>query len=237
MKYVLAILALGVACSLWMALQIWTGRKSKNNRWRGGGGCGGHVILLAFCLFGCENETELTQSTQYIMGTPISVTAPAKYHSIVFEIFRQVDNDMSEWKENSPLTEVNNNAGIKPVHVPKDLFQTVKRSLEIAELTSGCFDPTWAVLWELWKFDGTNVVPPSEKVKKLLPLVNWQHVQLDDQTHSIALSQGNLIGLGGIAKGVALDKARDAFLEQESCCNALCICQNAVCAVLWFCHL
>ncbi len=213
MKYVLAILGLGIACALWMVIQLWTGSKSKKDRWRGGGGCGGHVILLSLCLLGCGNKTELKQSTQQIMGTPVSVTAPEEYHNLVFDIFRQVDKDMSEWKTNSPLTQVNNNAGIKPVQVPEDLFQTVQRSLEIAEMTLGTFDPTWAALWELWKFDGSNVVPPPEIVQNLLPLVNWQNVKLDETYLSVALPEGAMLGLGGIAKGVALDKARDALIK------------------------
>ena len=216
MKYVLAILGLGIACALWMALQLWTGRKSKNNRWRGGGGCGGHVILLSILLssLGCSNENELTQTTQQIMGTSISVTAPSKHHELVFDIFRQVDNDMSEWKENSPLTNVNNAAGKEPVVVPTGLFKTVQRSLEIAEITSGAFDPTWASLWELWKFDGNNIVPSPEVVQEKLPQVNWQNVQLDESASSIYLPQGAMLGLGGIAKGVALDLARDALIAE-----------------------
>ena len=214
MKYAIAILSLGIACALWMTLQLWTGKKNKNNRWRGGGGCGGHVILFSIllCSIGCSNENELTQTTQEIMGTSIIVTAPSIYHDVVFETFRQVDSDMSEWKENSPLTKVNNAAGQEPVVVPEDLFKTVQRSLEIAQTTSGAFDPTWASLWELWKFDGKNIVPSMEVVEEILPRVNWKNVQLDENTSTIYLPQGAMLGLGGIAKGVALDLARDALI-------------------------
>ncbi|MDP6693767.1 MAG: FAD:protein FMN transferase, partial [Phycisphaerales bacterium] len=217
MKFVIAILSLGAACSLWMLLQLWSGNKSKNDRWRGGGGCSGHAILLTMLLssLGCSNENELTQSTHHIMGTPISVTATANKHQIVFNIFRQVDNDMSEWKQESPLTQVNNGAGIKAVQVPIELYQTVKRSLEIANLTLGCFDPTWATLWKLWRFDGREVVPSQEEVDKLLPLVNWESVVLDENERSIFLpTAGALLGLGGIAKGVALDLSRDALIAK-----------------------
>ena len=217
MKYLLAILGLGIACAVWMGIQLWTGSKSKKDRWRGGGGCGGHAILFALFLsvFGCKHETELTQSTQQIMGTPITVTAPAQYHQVVFDIFRQVDNDMSEWKQYSPLTRVNLYAGKEPVEVPTDLLQTVQRSLEIAALTSGAFDPTWASLWKLWKFDGSNVIPSKEQVGELLPLVDWTSVLIDEKDNTMYLPNSNsMIGLGGIAKGVALDAASDALVTQ-----------------------
>ena len=217
MKYVLAILGLGVACAIWMVIQLWTGSKSKKDRWRGGGGCGGHVLIFAAFVstLGCENNTELTQSTKNIMGTPISVTAPTGMHATVFEVFRQVDKDMSEWKPESPLTIVNQNAGVAAVQVPADLFQTLKKSIEIAQLTSGAFDPTWASLWKLWKFDGRNTVPTKAQVEVLLPQVDWKKVELDELTNTVFLTEpSSMLGLGGIAKGVALDKARDALVAQ-----------------------
>jgi thiamine biosynthesis lipoprotein len=148
------------------------------------------------------------------MGTSISVTAPSEQHELVFDIFRQVDNDMSEWKENSPLTQVNNAAGKEPFVVPEDLFKTVQRSLLIAETTSGAFDPTWASLWELWKFDGKNIVPSTEVVEAILPQVNWQKVRLNESASSVYLPKGAMLGLGGIAKGVALDLAREALIAK-----------------------
>ena len=218
MKYVLAIIGLGVASALWMLIPLWTGSKSKKDWWRGGSGCGESVILFAVFVsaFGCEHSTELTQSTKNIMGTPISVTAPTGMHATVYEVFRQVDKDMSEWKPESPLTIVNQNAGVAGVQVPADLFQTLKKSIEIAELTSGAFDPTWASLWELWNFDGSNVVPTKAKVDALLPQVDWKKVELDELTNTVFLPEpSSMLGLGGIAKGVALNKARDALVAQE----------------------
>ncbi|MDP7008284.1 MAG: FAD:protein FMN transferase [Phycisphaerales bacterium] len=214
MKYVLAILGLGIACAVWMLLQLWTGKKSKDDRWRGGGGCSGHLILVATCLqlVSCSEKTPCTQATKQIMGTQIQVTAPAYCHEIVFRIFEEVDQEMSEWKQHSPLTSVNKNAGKQPTVVPPELFDTVKRSLRIAELSEGAFDPTWASLWNLWKFDGTNFVPTQEQVDAILPTVSWRHVVLNAERTTITLPKGSMLGLGAIAKGVALDKARDALL-------------------------
>jgi thiamine biosynthesis lipoprotein len=42
--------------------------------------------------------------------------------------------------------------------------------------------------------------------------VNWEHVILDQEKNSVYLPFGN-IGLGGIAKGVALDKARKVLFQ------------------------
>ena len=145
------------------------------------------------------------------MGTTITVQ-PLAALQIVQEMFEQTELEMSEWKEDSPLACINLNSGIKPVEVPQDLFHALERSLDIAEMTSGAFDPTWASLWKLWKFDGSDIVPTQTQVDALLPSVNWEHVILDQEKNSVYLPFGN-IGLGGIAKGVALDKARKALLQ------------------------
>ena len=133
---------------------------------------------------------------------------------LVLQIFHDVDATMSEWKPKSPLSTVNEAAGSHPVQVPSDLFVAVSRALEIAELTSGAFDPTWAALWELWDFSPTTEselrIPTKEQRNALLPLVNWEEVQMDESLQTIFLpDEGMALGLGGIAKGFALDIAKD----------------------------
>ena len=171
------------------------------------------LVVTFFVGTNCQEAPPPPQVvSEQLMGTTITVTSEHGA-STVFDIFRDVDAMMSEWKPDSPLTRVNNAAGDHAVRVPIDLFATVQRSLKIAELTSGAFDPTWATIWHLWKFDGSNTVPTQKQIETLLPWVNWGGVVLDKEEHSIYLPGGKL-GLGGIAKGVALDRARDALIEE-----------------------
>jgi thiamine biosynthesis lipoprotein len=131
----------------------------------------------------------------------------------VLAAFHDVDALMSEWKSKSPLSNVNTAAGVHPVRVPIEVFDAVRRALEIAELTNGAFDPTWAALWPLWDFE-TPSLPTKEEVLARLPLVDWERVQIEDQ--SIFLPEkGMTLGLGGIAKGIALDRAKNALQERN----------------------
>ena len=82
---------------------------------------------------------------------------------LVLEIFHDVDALMSEWKSESPISCVNTAAGDHPVHVPLEVFVAVRRALDIAEMTNGAFDPTWAALWSLWDFE-TPSLPKQEEV-------------------------------------------------------------------------
>lgn len=157
--------------------------------------------------------------TQEIMATPITVEARAdqidQAAAIVFGVFAEVDARMSEWKDTSPLSAVNHNAGVQPVPVPDDLRALLHRSVQIAELTDGAFDPTWAALWGLWDFKAEQPAPPEEAaIRARTALVDYRLLQIDDDAGTAYLpKQGMLVGLGGIAKGYALDRANTALHE------------------------
>ena len=153
-----------------------------------------------------------------IMGTSLQVLVPAGEHAAataetVFDVFRDVDARMSEWKESSPLSAVNREAGIRPVPVPDDLRAVVRRGIEIGDLTEGAFDITWAALWGLWDFKAAEPrLPDPEEVARRTALVDYRKVVVDDDAGTIYLPEvGMKIGLGGIAKGYALDRAAEAL--------------------------
>ncbi len=127
----------------------------------------------------------------------------------VFAIFTDVDARMSEWKETSPLSEVNRSAGVTPVAVPDDLRSVLQRGVEIGELTDGAFDVTWAALWGLWDFRAERPTPPDPaEAARRCALVDFRQVQIDaDAGTVLLLKPGMKLGLGGIAKGWALDRA------------------------------
>lgn len=155
-------------------------------------------------------------ATEQIMAAPITVLLPepdAATAEIVFGVFRDVDAAMSEWKASSPLSAVNAAAGRAPVAVPDDLRAVIRRGLEIGALTDGAFDVTWAALWGLWDFRSPSPrVPANEDIAARVALVGADRVVVDDEAGTVFLPEtGMLIGLGGIAKGYALDRAAAAL--------------------------
>ena len=87
------------------------------------------------------------------MTTPVTVLVPrhhgAEAAEVVFDVFRQIDARMSEWKPTSPLTKVNNAAGRDAIIVPPDLRDVIRRGVEFGRASEGAFDITWAALWGL----------------------------------------------------------------------------------------
>ena len=169
------------------------------------------LVLAMPC--SCEEEQrQLSRNSSLHMGTTVTVTSPC-CERLVFDIFEKVDSQMSEWKADSPLSAVNASAGKQPVQVPVALFETIEDALQVARQTNGAFDPTWAAMWNLWDFTDSTI-PEAEEVTSKLPLVDWEAVVLNKTSSTVFLPrEGMAIGLGGIAKGVAMDQARDALLQ------------------------
>ncbi len=160
-----------------------------------------------------------TRSSVEIMSTVVEVVLPddrnASAHAdTVFAIFRKVDADMSEWKETSPLSEVNRRAGDGTgVPVPDDLRAVIRRGIEFGDLTGGAFDITWASLWGLWDFKTKEpALPDPAEIARRSALVDYTRVVVDDDSGSVRLTDRSMkIGLGGIAKGYALDLSAAAL--------------------------
>ncbi|MDY7108058.1 MAG: FAD:protein FMN transferase [Planctomycetota bacterium] len=179
----------------------------------------GIVIGLLRRVPEAEPQLPYVSFTEQIMAAPIGVLLPAEHGregaEIVFEVFRNVETRMNEWKEDSPLAAANRAAGVKPVAVPDDLCALIRRGVEIGDLTDGAFDITWAALWGLWDF-GADLphVPDADEIEARIDLVDYRLVEIDDEAGTVFLAEkGMLIGLGGIAKGYALGRAADALRE------------------------
>lgn len=145
------------------------------------------------------------------MGSKVSVF-PARATSSVQEVFARVDTQLSEWKESSAITRVNQSAGIQSVACPEFVCESVKFALSIAHKTEGAFDPTWACMWEFWDFKEPRI-PSTDDVQQRLHLVDWSKVIVIKNTIFLE-EKGMMVGLGGIGKGIALDESRDLLLEQ-----------------------
>ncbi len=117
---------------------------------------------------------------------------------------------MSEWRDDSELSAVNRGAG-SFVGVGPETFEVLKRSVWAGNVSKGAFDVTFHSLGDLWKF-GTgaaeNPTPPKETdVAKKLRFVDYRKIVLEDAGRRVKVPPGTQVGLGGIAKGYAVDRA------------------------------
>ena len=152
-------------------------------------------------------------STVFEITIAVSTSAEAArardVENHAFDEIARLEDILSEWRAQSPVSRVNAAAGERSVEVPPELLEVVERSLEISRLSDGLFDVTWAALRGLWDFRSHEGRPPSAfQVGARLPLVNYRDVVVDHAHRTVMLRRrGMAIGLGGIAKGYALDRA------------------------------
>jgi thiamine biosynthesis lipoprotein len=177
-------------------------------------------VLLAsshsFAATSAVDEGQICE-TQSIMTLPWTLClfdndkTPGELRRALQDAFAEVhrvDEWMSEWKPNSLVTQINNSSGVKPVHVTDEVFETIKQSVHHSELTGGAFDISFNAFFGLYNWrKGSERFPTDEEIKKLLPLVNYKNIILDEKAKTVYLkNKGMKIGLGGMGEGWAVDK-------------------------------
>jgi thiamine biosynthesis lipoprotein len=123
---------------------------------------------------------------------------------------RRLETLMTTWDPASEVSRINAAAGKEAVSVGPETFDVIREAVHASEMSGGCFDITFETLHGLWKFDqDLDPHPPSAAdVKARLRYVGYKHVKLDAAARTVMLDEAHVrIGLGGIAKGYAVDKA------------------------------
>ncbi len=179
-------------------------------------------LLLIVCSFTCNGQI-LRKRTTLLMGGRFDITIVAKdslsaeqnIDIIIAEITR-IENLISDWKPTSQVSEINQNAGIRPVKVDREVFELTQRAIRFSEATHGAFDISFAAMDKIWKFDGSMTeMPSAEAIKKSVEKVGYKNILLDSVQSTIFLKmKGMKIGFGALGEGYATDTCRDIMLAK-----------------------
>ena len=171
---------------------------------------------------GCTAQQPYKRTLK-LMGSRFDITVVANdslqankhINTAVAEISR-IEKLISSWDDNSQTSEINRNAGAKPVKIDKELFNLIERAIGISKLTDGAFDISYASMDRIWQFDGSMTVMPSEKeIKSSVEKVGYQNIVLDKKNSTVFLKlEGMKIGFGAIGKGYAADKAKTLLISK-----------------------
>jgi len=127
---------------------------------------------------------------------------------------QRIEKLLTTFSDDSETNRVNLNAGIKPVEVSRETFNLIQRSLKISALTQGAFDISYGSIDKrLWNFDQQMTeLPDKETAKKMVRLINYKNIELDDDKCTVYLREkGMRIGFGGIGKGYAAERAKQVM--------------------------
>lgn len=167
-------------------------------------------------------ETPYKQ-TEFLMGTVVTVKIYDKEKEAVLDkVFERMEVLASQigLEEEAGLSQidaVNDQAGIEPVIVAKEIFQLIEAGKTYSQEAEGSFDITIGPLTSLWHIGYDDAQKPDqEEIDAVLPLIDYQKVLLDEANSTVYLEEeGMHLDLGAIAKGFIADQVNNVLEENE----------------------
>ncbi len=178
------------------------------------GVCSAAALAVAMRTLPVDSREASLRIQRSLMGTIWRVEivhrdqagAAEKAAGQAFEELARIDALMSEWKPESPVSAINEAAGKSLVEVPAELRALLERSVDFSRRSDGAFDVTWRGMRHIWRFDDGFRVPTLDEVERARALVGFRDLRIAGNRVGLARA-GMSIGLGGIAKGYAIDRA------------------------------
>ena len=163
------------------------------------------------------------------MGTTYSVdlyganagTLQAAADAALEEAHR-LDRMLSDYRADSELSQVNQNAYRRPVKVSREFFDLLSACLAYSRNSEGSFDVTVGALMRVWGFyKGSGHLPHRAEVAAALEHVGYRHVILNSLSSTVRFdTDGVALDPGGVGKGYAVDKMV-AVLKENGITSAL----------------
>jgi thiamine biosynthesis lipoprotein len=168
--------------------------------------------MLTLCVVSTARAEWVSRIEDGIMGTRIVVelwtedkASGEKAIDAVIAEMERIDRDMSTYKPDSEVSQVNANAAKGPVKISAELFELLTTALEYSRITGGAFDITYASVGFMYDFRAHHK-PTEKEIQAALPAINYRHVVLDEKNRTVHFTQAGVrIDLGGIGKGHAVD--------------------------------
>jgi FAD:protein FMN transferase len=160
---------------------------------------------------------------KYLMGTTVETTVRTNDINLSkkallasYQEMQRVENLLSCEKDSSEISAINRASGLHPVKVSYETLEMMKRSKAYCKKYHGVFDVTIGPVSDLWGFseDKEIVLPEDSTIKKLLKLVDYKDIVINEKDSTVFLKKkGMSIDLGGIAKGYAIDRGSAVLKE------------------------
>ena len=169
--------------------------------------------MVAIFVNSIPAQAEWISDARPLMGTEVSVRL---WHDdamvgeeIVAQVFAEaerIDRLMSTYKDDSRISEINRLAAQEPVVADDELYDLIRRSLDISVLTLGAFDITYDSVGQHYDFRNRQR-PDEATVEAEKKLIDFRFVVLDQAAGTVRFKQeGVRINLGGIAKGYVVER-------------------------------
>lgn len=162
-----------------------------------------------------EDLSIVNESQEFAMGTFITQKVYGKNGELAIkqavERIRSLEGLLTFNAPGGDINKLNESAGKVPVELDPITIEVIKKAQEVSVWSNGVFDVTIGPLVKSWGIGSkTQRIPSTEEIHNLLPLINYKDIEIG--VHTVFLKKpGQMIDLGGIAKGYAGDKVIEIY--------------------------
>ncbi len=177
------------------------------------------ATMLIFSLTACKSQPVVMKDSTFNEFNTISTVTAYDYSqqdfdklkNIVFTelaYYHKLYDSFNLYDGINNIKTINDNSGIKPVKVDKDIIDIINFSLEQSKLTNGYFNIAFGSITEVWRENAENSVLPSDKeLADAYELTNIENIVIDEDNSTVFLSKkGMRLDLGAVAKGYVADR-------------------------------
>lgn len=169
--------------------------------------------FILFVLTGCVGNVE--KVSRQLLGTIVTVSVaadPDEAESFINPAFAEIETVQKKFNPYDPesgIFKINKYASTGMYIADEELYNLIKKSLEVSEKSGGAFDITFASTGKLWDFSSEIFSPPGDdEIRKKLSLISYRNIVLNNDKRGIRfIKRGTRIGMGAVAKGYAVQKA------------------------------
>lgn len=178
------------------------------------------LILLAaiflYCCTGCSPKLDFVEKESFQMGTVITERV---YGDNAENVAEQILNRMHGIEDNlsinvktSSISKLNSSG--TSIH-SEEIINILETAKKFSDISNGAFDVTIGPLVKEWGvFTENPRIPAKQRIAELLKLVDYKSIVINKEEKTAKLTKdGQLIDLGGIAKGYAADEAVNICLQ------------------------
>ena len=198
-----------ISCSMTSAVE------TNRSRWR-------QCLWVTVCaglLISCGQDSgELLHFSGPTMGTTYTVKIVAAPPGVaaeglqqdVEEVLAKINDQMSTYRTDSELSQLNRNETTDWVGTSEDLLEVLEEASRVSRLSDGAFDITVGPLVNLWGFGpdpGTDQVPSEKEIAATMSRVGYTKITTRRSPPAVKKARSDVyMDLSAIAKGYAVDK-------------------------------
>jgi thiamine biosynthesis lipoprotein len=185
------------------------------------------VLAIFLCIFLASCGTKGTAALEekpaegedYLMGTTVlQKVYGSDAEKAVAEVSARIKELEGLMTINAPggeINRLNEAAGGNAVVLSEETLTILETAKRYAALSHGAFDVTVGPLVKAWGiFTAHPRIPPQDEIDRLLKLVDYRTLIIDRAGSAARLEKpGQMVDLGGIAKGYAGDEAIRIYKE------------------------